>query len=294
MENVNELVRSSWMVVRLETRGWGGSKTDKNVSREVEQQHGATEGSVRAVKQLMVTAKAEIEAVKQEQRAMRNYLDRVSIPWTGRGVRLVPTSQALDVLGELGRRRTAMRESVRRLAAIWDDRVQTSIEALGSLADPTKYPSAEDVPSLFDTQVRCEPLPSGADYSRLTLPADAAEALAERMERDQAEAINEVKQETVKRLQGLVDRIRERVQKKLDGERTRIHKSVLDELGVVAKLVRELDTDGSLQPLLVEIEQVSQMPAKALKEQEQAQRDVKVKFDNISGQLESMYYDTSA
>lgn len=290
-DRVVELVRSSWISVMLEASGWGGSRTDAEASREVEQNNGATTGSVRAVKQLMVTAKGEIDLVRSHQRALRQYLDQVSVPF-GRGARLVPTSKILDILGELGRRREAMRAAVAVLASVWDERVKTSLDALGGLADPTLYPRAEDVSALFDVKVSCAPLPEGRDYSRLALPVDAAQALAERMEREQVTAVDSMRKEIANRTKDAVIRVKGILQKKLDGARTRLHDSAMEEIAIVTMLLKEIDFDGSLSAIISELEGITKKPIDDIRDKKHVQEEVRVKFDELEQQLNGMFFDS--
>lgn len=280
-KEVVDAVRSSWMLVRLETYGWGGSRTDTSAAREVEEKHGAAHGSVRAVKQLLVTAKAELEAVRRVQREMRDYLESVSIPWSGRGARLVPTSKMLNVLGQLGKRQAQMKDTVAQLAAIWDERVETSRQALGTLGLDIVYPTAAEVPSLFGARISCEPLPDRQSCEKLSLPADVADVLAERMERDQERAVNEARQQVLDRIKAAMVRVRDRMAKKLEGERTQLHESALEELRQTAALLSELDFDGSLQRLIEEVEVVGRTPVETLRENKQTQQLVKVQFDEL-------------
>lgn len=287
-KEVIEAVRSSWMMVRLETYSWGGSRTDSNASREVEEQHGAAQGSVRAVKQLLVTAKAELEAVKRVQREMRDYLDAVSVPWSGRGSRLVPTSKLVDVLEQVGNRNKQLREAVSNLAAVWDERVQSSRAALGTLGLDVVYPTAEDVPALFGARISCEPIPDRQSCERLSLPADVADYLVERMERDQARAVEEARNQVLERVKAAVVRVRDRMAKKLEGERTQLHESALEELRQTAALLAELDYDGSLKKLITEIDQVGRTPVNTLRENKHAQQVVKVQFDELLQEFPSL------
>lgn len=280
-KEIVDAVRSSWVMVRLETYGWGGSRTDKNASREVEAQHGAAAGSVRAVKQLLVTAQAELDAVRRIQREMRDYLDSVSVPWSGRGSRLVPTSQLLDVLEQLAKRNVQLREAVNRLASVWDERVQTSKAALGTLGLDVAYPAADDVPKLFGARFSFEPIPDNQSCRRLSLPAEVADHLVERMERDHARAVEEARQQVLERVQAAIVRVRDRMAKKLEGERTQLHESALEELRQTAVLLSELDFDGSLQKLIEEIDAVGRTPVERLREDRHTQELVKVQFDEL-------------
>lgn len=277
------------MLVRVETRSWGGTRTDKAASQDAAHAAEAAEGAVRVVKHMLHSAKRELDAVARAQGAMRDYLELVSVPWPGaKGARLVPTSKVVDVLGALGRMQTQVHESVERLRQVWSDRVQQSCAALGNLADPTAYPPEDQVPHLYGVSIRCEPLPSGADYNRLTLPAEVAEALAGRLHRDQEQAVKQVRQDTAERLLDVVNRLRTTLDKKITGEKTRLTESPLEELSALTSLVKELDTTGKLHRQLVQLESVQKVQLDDLREKKHVQQETKVLFDEVAQSLEGV------
>lgn len=285
--DMTETLRNSWMIVRVETRSWGGTRTDKTASSDAARAAEAAEGAVRVVKHMLHSAKRELDAVSRAQGAMRDYLERVSVPWPGnKGARLVPTSKVVDVLAGLGGLQGEVKEAVEMLRQAWPDRVQQSCAALGTLADPTAYPTEDAVPSMYGVTIRCEPLPSGTDYSRLTLPPEVATALAERLHRDQEQAVKAVRQDTAERLVDVVNRLRTTIDKKIAGEKTRLTESPLEEMASLTALVKELDTTGKLGRQLQQLEQVQQIPLADLREKQHVQKEVKVLFDEVAQGLE--------
>ena len=254
---LNDALAANYLLVDMTCRSWAGNKTDKKATNEVIANKGATQDGGKFVKFLLASADAELETVKQMATSVRAFVYSKTLPWASndegpkRGSRLLAAKDSIEFLRELNQIKSEYDASVVALTAVWDQRVAQAKANLSGLSDNDKYPTADEIPALFNITVDMRPVPTHADFSRINIPVDLAEALG------QSHAA-----ETVAQLNSAMETLRERLLKELQrmaaqlgkagrGEKTRLYDTLVTNMQELVALMRSMNVTNN--PALTEL-----------------------------------------
>lgn len=259
---LNDALAANYMLVDLQLRSWSGKKTDKTASDEVIAQKGAVRDSGRFVKNLLASADGELKAVQQMGNSIRAFVYAQTLPWsanadgTKRGERIIAATKTMDFLVQLNEIKRDYDGAVSALQQVWDQRVTQAVANLSELADNLDYPSAKDIPGLFSVSVDVRPVPTMADFERVSVPPALAEALGQRHMQMAEEQARTAMAELKKRLLEELARIAKQLGKAGAGEKTRLYDSLVTNMQGLVELTRSMNVTGNpeLTALTDEIE----------------------------------------
>lgn len=235
VEQLGQALASNYVLVNLEMRKPGFRKADKEASDEVTTNKQAIRGAARVNTNILAGADHEVEEIKRLQGALYTYVMRETLPWStaeeGRkhGYRLLATAKAMNFIRDTSELKKHCDDAVLALQRVWPQRVAQAKQNLQGL-DKHEYADAADIPALFGIRVDVQPIAAVHDFSRLTLPAELADALA---------AQHQARAETQVRV--AMDDLRGRFTEELERFATQLGKKASGEKG--AKLFDTLITN---------------------------------------------------
>jgi hypothetical protein len=145
------------MMVKITSRAWGMSKTDKSASAELNQRKGSKKGKVN--KPLVADSrKKAITTIKSD---LSDIISKYTLPATGafaEGFRIVPIGVYYEFLEKVGGVQARMTAFGNQLAYDLEDvKWEARTEELGDLYDENDYPNAEKIRNKF--KIECVPFP---------------------------------------------------------------------------------------------------------------------------------------
>jgi hypothetical protein len=236
------------MLVDLQRRSWGGKKTDRAVSDEVISNKGATRDSGRFVKNLLAGADAELKAVQQLGNAVGAFVYSKALPWSSnqdgskRGDRLIAATATFEFMKELNSIKHEYDIAVQNLMAVWDERIMTAKQNLGGMAEITDdYPKAAELADKFAINVDLRPVPTMADFTRINVPPELAEALGERHAQQAEVQVGIAQDDLKKRLLFQLERMSKQLKKTGAGDKTRLYDSLVTNMQELVELARTMN-----------------------------------------------------
>ncbi len=263
VQQLNDALAANYMLVDLQLRSWIGKKTDKLASSVVTATKGAIPGASRVVKNLLAGADAELQLVQQIASSIRTFVYAKTLPWSGsddgnrRGPRLIAATRSFEFLKELAVIKRDYDAAVAKLQTVWGQRIQEARHNLGGLEAGDDYPTPEQIPDRFSVMVDLRPVPSMADFSRVSVPPELAAALGQRhaevAEQQVTVALDDLKRRLLERLQVMSAQLN----KAGKGEKTRLYDSLVTNLQEVVELARTMNVRNNpeLTALADKIEQ---------------------------------------
>lgn len=258
LSEVNDALASNYLLCDLQIRSWAGRGTDKDATKEVIESKGATKDAGKFNKNLMASARQELDIVHKQAASLRHFFYARTLPWTTggdgttqRGDRIIASAVAMDFLQEFKGFKLEYDVAVKALVAVWDLRVGQAMQNLGQMADVTKYPSATEIPKKFAISLDMNPIPAQSAFERLNVPAALATALGRRhkavAEQHVANAMNEMKDRMLTEL----ERINTQMSKHANGEKTRLYESLITNMQGLVQMARNMNLTNN--PHLTEL-----------------------------------------
>ncbi len=145
-----------------------------------------------------------------ELNSIRTYLYENTLPWSGdsgdkKGPRICPTKKSIELLKELATLQKQFEAAKKRFVNVYMHRVDSAMTNLGSLADRALYPSSAEVGDLFSVSIDMVPVPEVSSFGKMNIPADLAQALGKRMEKQQSKIVDNATAELQSRALEAVD-----------------------------------------------------------------------------------------
>lgn len=241
---INKQLSGSYILIEIINRAWTGKRTDKRASHELEEGNNALSGSARVVKDLMAGSRAELKAVTASQAAIRSYMYTQTLPWTassaGRntGPRLLAAVNSFDFLKQYKSLVDQYKSALQIFLDVYDVRRQEAISNLGTLANPNEYPDVSAIEGEFSVELTMNPVPDTTDFSRLSLPAELTEVLADRLAKQYTISTESAMDDLRERVIEQVGRFANITGKLSKGETTRVRESLIDNLQNTVSLLR--------------------------------------------------------
>lgn len=214
------MIQNNSMLVDLVINKWGATKQDNKVSAEVEVQHAAT-GAGKYVKYLI--DKAHLAELTTLAGAARTYHNSMTLAWTDKGQRILPSALFMDYRAGIQGYRDKYRVARDKFLAEYPQLVQDARTRLGTMYDPSEYPSVDELRSAFDITVEFMPVPDAKDFR-----VDVAK---ETQDEIRAQITDTVNARVDKAVQGCWARTREvleRISKQCNDKKGRIYDSLME------------------------------------------------------------------
>lgn len=278
-------IQSSSMLVELNISVWTANKVDKTVTRQVTDDNSATTDAGQFRKNLMAGTglRKEIADYAASCRLRHNQL---TMPWSDRGPRLLPTSLFLDYKAEMNGRQQYFEDKRDQFIREYPRLLADAPKHLGAMYDPEDYPSAEQVMSKFGFRLVFAPVPSSGDF-RLDLPAQEMEEM--RAQYDQAfdnrlaDAMREPWERLHTVLSAMTDKLA-KVEAAPDGTVTRWHDTFIGNAAELCKMLTHLNLtkDPKLEQARRDLEKaIAGVDIEDVKEDPSVRTDMKGKLEGI-------------
>lgn len=198
------------MLVSLSISQWNNNRLDKQASVDVTTAAAARKGAARVHKTLLPDC-AEYAAVQSSINALRTYVVSATLPWADRGPRLLTTANYLQFHGTTQTMIGEIRQQVDHFVDhVYPQEVHKAAVGLGTLFNPSEYPSPETVRSAYDIRLAYLPVPEVGDW-RVDMGNEASaylqEQYADHYRRALGDAMTSMLVEAHEGLARLVDRL---------------------------------------------------------------------------------------
>lgn len=283
-------IASASMLVELNISCWTGQRIDKTVTRQVAHDNFATSDAGQFRKNLMAgtSLRKELADYAASCRLRHNQL---TMPWSDRGARLLPTSLFFDYKAEMNGRQSYFNDKVTQFIRDYPTLQAQAKQALGDLYDPNDYPSPEEVRSKFGFRLVFSPVPESGDF-RLDLPQqELAEMRAQydaAFDNRLAEAMREPWDRLHTTISAMTDKLA-KVEAAPDGTVTRWHDTFIGNAVEMCKMLTHLNItkDPTLEQARRDLERaIAGLDTDDVKEDPGVRSDLKSKLDTILKQYE--------
>ena len=158
------------VLVKLKVSDFRGTITDHVTTEEVRVAKHAQVGANKATKYLLKDNDYFRECASAT-RALRTYVESITVPWEGGGIRALPADLYFD-FGQAIREKIARFDAARQaFVANLGDLVAQDASRLGDLFDPDDYPSPDKLESMYHVEVQVFPI-QNLDDIRVRLPEE--------------------------------------------------------------------------------------------------------------------------
>lgn len=286
---LNNALTANYMLITLKISRWSASKRDKELGNAVAASKGAVDNAVAATKKLMVGADEELAAVNTALNSIRTHLYDSSLPWSGdtgdkKGPRIIPTRKSMVLLKELTKMKDDFERAMATFTKVYKQRVDTAMSNMGQLADRSLYPSEAEIKDLFSVQLDMIPVPSVSGFGGMNIPAELAQALGKRMEKQQSKIVDNALTALQERVLETVTNLSTQLHKSADGEPTRLFESLSTNIKPLVDLIdaASLSKDKRLIELKGQLKELSKVDIKRVKKASPAlKRSIANKADKV-------------
>lgn len=256
--DLNHALSHNYLLCELTIRTWSGRSTDAEATKEVITAKAATKDAGKFNKNLMASAREELDAVTKSAASLRHFFYSKTLPWgaggegaTKRGRRILATVASMDFLQEYKTYKQEYDAAVRALVAVWDVRVAQAIQNLGLMADATEYPTALEIPKKFAITIDMEPVPDQQSFAKLAVPAVLAASLGRRHQLRAEQQVTNAMNEMRDRMLTELERIHTQMSKHAAGEKTRLYESLITNMRGLVHMAKTMNLTNN--PRLTEL-----------------------------------------
>lgn len=274
IKNINEEA----MLVTFSTSRWAPVKAERQAVDTVATKYKANSAFINASKRIYESA--TLKNLNRTINDMRREHYRLTLPWTDRGDRLLPTETSVEYFKKMNNFEDEINKLKRALAEEFEGRVQDMEKELGDLFDRSDYPQAGEIADRFGVEVESKPVPEAADIRLRSLSKEMKEKLNRQFEEKIQEGMSTA-------VRSIYERIEERLRhmsEELDKDKPKFHETMLEKMHDLADLVPRLNVsqDKELDTLADDIRRrILNTSTKELKENPDKRKDTKKAVDEI-------------
>ncbi len=247
-------ISSSAMLVQLNVSTWTARKKDKEVSKKVARDNGASDRAGNYNKNLLAGC-TELDDLKKFVGNARNTHYAMTLPWSDMGLRLIPTSSYFDYQTEM----TRLEQEFWKLYDAFEDAYQWRIanaiqqaQELGAMFNHDDYPSVESLSRKFGWTLSTQPLPDAGDF-RLDIPNEQQEIIKQQYEDFYSSSISSAVNDLWNRLRTNLETItrqlapKDEVDAKGNQKYNKLYESVFDTSLDLIAMLRDFNLTGDTQ-----------------------------------------------
>lgn len=225
------------MLADLSIGSWAGRKIDRKASAVVTAKEGAA-GDAGAWWTRLVPP-AALKKVETATGAARAEHNRLTLPWSDSGPRVLPAKMYFDYTSAMREARERFEAAVAEFVGQYPALVADAPKRLGGLFQNFKFPAAESIQARFYFTTSITPLPSAGDF-RAELGEDVVAGIRADIERQGREAMATATADVWQRLHDCVSRMAER----LGTEDAIFRNSLVGNLKELCGLIPKLNVTG--------------------------------------------------
>ena len=225
------------ILITLGLSAYAPRKTDKRVTNQVLNQHGAGHDAGRWIKNLL--PEAALKPIGELDGEIRRFHYQRTLPWTDDGRRILPTAAFDDYMTQMRAYRAAREIRVKGFLDNYDRYVQEAKRILNGTFDQSDYPDRFTAQRRFGFRLDSVPVPSETDF-RVSLADGDMDALRESV-RSQVERAEQLARNDL--LLRLAEPLAHMVNRLADGSSV-FRDSLVENLREVVSLIPALNVTG--------------------------------------------------
>ena len=226
------------MLAAVHISVWTATKHDKEVSRQVADQHGANESAGRYNKKLLQQA-AKLDAIKTLAGQIRTHVYKVTLPWSDEGHRILPSSLYFPLAEEMKDWERRFYFAVNEFLAEYPSYIEQGRMELRGLFRPEDYPDPQKIREKFELRLEILPIPSGEDF-RVSLSEEQRARISRDIDAQVRVSLQKGTQELWLRLRKLVEHMVSRLQQ----PEGKLYASVVDNIVELIHVLPALNLTG--------------------------------------------------
>lgn len=156
-------ISTSSILTEMNISVWTAAVVDRRATDKVTSDANATQDAGQFKKNLMAGTSARKD-IADFAALCRTWHNGRTLPWSDKGSRLLPMSMFLDYKREANARRDRFNFMVDKFLTDYPNLVQAAQQHLGSLFNPSDYPSEDEVASKFGYRLVFSPVPEAGDF----------------------------------------------------------------------------------------------------------------------------------
>ena len=232
------MITEKAMLVAVHISVWTATKHDKEVSRQVADQHGAHESAGRYNKKLLQQA-ARLDAIKTLAGQIRTHVYKVTLPWSDEGYRILPASLYFPLAEEMKDWERKFYFAVDEFLAEYPSYIEQGRVELNGLFRPEDYPDPQKIREKFELRLEILPIPSGEDF-RVSLSEEQRARISRDIDAQVRVSLQKGTQELWLRLRKLVEHMVSRLQQ----PEGKLYASVVDNIVELIHVLPALNLTG--------------------------------------------------
>jgi hypothetical protein len=166
------------MLVEMNISVWTAAITDRNATTKVTDDANATADAGKFKKNLMAGTSVRKD-IADYAALCRTWHNGRTLPWSDKGVRLLPTSMFFDYKTEVNARRDYFNAKLAKFLTEYPTLVTIAQRNLGGLSNAADYPSVDEIASKFAFKLVFSPVPEAGDFRLTAGSVDMAELKAQ-------------------------------------------------------------------------------------------------------------------
>jgi hypothetical protein len=245
MKNLTEKA----MLLSLNISCWSARKFDKELTKELEESHGAYD-SGRFNKLLIDKAYVnDIQRIASEARKFHYYN---TLAWGKDNQRILLSVNYFDYMEKINEFSIKFSEEVKNFKKLYKMLIDRAQVRLNSMFNSSDYPTVEELKYKYGFSVDVNPIPAAGDF-RVNLNADEVAEIQKNIEKKQHESIAAAMKDVWKRLYEIVSHMSEKLHQR-DGI---FRDSLVDNVIKLAQMLPKLNLtdDPELMKIKEEVEQ---------------------------------------
>ena len=141
-------ITSSSVTTDVSIKSPSFEKKDRIATDKVNSDSRASHDASKVTKNLLAGTNILKDIKKYESKIRARHI-HLTMPWGERGTRLLPTSKLMDHKHEIGSMRDILKRKWDEFIQVYPDIKRDAYLHLGSMFDPTDYPTVDEVQSKF-------------------------------------------------------------------------------------------------------------------------------------------------
>jgi hypothetical protein len=202
-------ISNSAVLTELNISVWTANKLDKRATEDVLNTNNATIGSAQVRKNLMAGTDKRKKIADYAAR-IRLYHNQVTLSWSDKGARLLPTSMFMEYKQTMNVMRDNFYKMMGDFLDNYDALVANAQLHMGSLFDGDDYPTRDEVAGKFGFNLVFSPLPESGDF-RLDIPAEDIRELSSSYEAQFNDRLTDAMREPWERLHKVLEHMSEKL-----------------------------------------------------------------------------------
>jgi len=206
MKNLSEKA----LIVNFTVSLWSASKTDKKITREVEQAHNATNAG--RFNKILV-AKTALEDVKRISSSARTFHYENTLPWGDNGDRLLPSANYFEYINKQREFKFQFETAVEKFIYSYPHIKEEAKSRLNGMFNEADYPTLQKLPKKFSMETTFMPIANLDDF-RISVNQTEIERLRNDIEQNIYLRINDATKHIWQRIADAIRHMYERLSDK--------------------------------------------------------------------------------